>query len=85
MDRNDTNCKWCTWNSLQRLGKETGRIENQRKNQDHLDYSIVEVSQNTQKSPRDLKRLAVTQTPNADGKNSLTVNENNNNILISLN
>ena len=30
---------------------------------DHPNYSIVEISQNTEKSPGDLRRLAVTQTP----------------------
>ena len=27
----DINCGWCPWNSLQRLGKETGRNGDQRK------------------------------------------------------
>ena len=30
---------------------------------DHPNYYIIEKSQNTEKSPGDLKRLAVTQTP----------------------
>ena len=38
---------------------ETG---NQRKNRDHPDLSIGEIGQNTEKSPEDLRRLAVTQT-----------------------
>ena len=29
---------------------------------DHPNYSIVEIGQNTRKSPGDLRRLAVTQT-----------------------
>ena len=33
---------------------------------DHPDYSIVDNSQNTEKSPGDLRRLAVTQTPVKD-------------------
>ena len=33
---------------------------------DHPNYSIIEISQNTGKSPRDLGRLAVTQTPMKD-------------------
>ena len=33
------------------------------KNQDHPDYNIVEIGQNTQKIPGDLRILAVTQTP----------------------
>ena len=46
----------------QRLGKETGRLRNQRTSQNHPDYSIIKIDQNTEKSPRDLRRLAVTQT-----------------------
>ena len=30
---------------------------------DHLNYYIIESGQNTEKSPGDLRRLAVTQTP----------------------
>ena len=37
-----------------------------RRNGDHPNYSIVEISQNTEKSPGDLRRLAVTQTPMKD-------------------
>ena len=37
----DTNCCCCTWNGLQRLWKETGEIENQKKKRDHPDHSIV--------------------------------------------
>ena len=56
---------------------------------DHPNYSIVEISQNTKKSPGDLKRLVVTQTPAE--KYQLTVvqrthewvNNNNNNTKLS--
>ena len=40
--------------------KETGRLRNQRTSEDHPDYSIVKINKNTQKSPGDLMRLAVT-------------------------
>ena len=40
--------------------KKPGRNGNQTKNRDHPDYSIVEIGQNTEKSPEDLMRLAVT-------------------------
>ena len=30
---------------------------------DHPNYSIIKIGQNTEESPGDLKRLAVTQTP----------------------
>ena len=39
-----------------------GGIKNERKNPDHPDNSIVEISQNIQKCPEDLRRLAVIQT-----------------------
>ena len=50
------------WNGAQSLEKKTGRIGNQRRNRIHPDYSLFEISHNTKKSSRDLKRLSVTQT-----------------------
>ena len=44
---------------LERFPK-SGRIGDCRTSQDHLDYGIIEVSQNTKKSPGDLKRFAKT-------------------------
>ena len=44
-------------------GTRTGGLRNNRMSGDHPNYSIVEISQNTEKSPGILKRLAVTQTP----------------------
>ena len=38
-------------------------LRNKRVSGDHPNYSIVEISQNTEKRPGDLWRLAVTQTP----------------------
>ena len=51
---------------------------------DHPSYNIIENRQNTEKSPGDLRRLAVAQTPDrppvdADVKNSQGVNNDNNN------
>ena len=34
-----------------------------RTSRDHPDYMIIKIGQNTEQSPGDLKRLAVTQTP----------------------
>ena len=51
---------------------------------DHPNNSIIENGQNTEKSPGDLRRLAVTQTPvkdhqrYADGKTLMSKNNNNN-------
>ena len=47
-------------------------------NGDHPNYNIIENSQNTEKSPRDLRRLAVTQAPVKDHQLKLmgkTLNE----------
>ena len=50
-------------NNPQRLGKGNGRLENKGRSEDHAKYSIIKIGQHTGKSPGDLKRLAVTQTP----------------------
>ena len=39
----DTNCDWCTWNNKETIGKGTGKLGNQRKNRNHIDYSIVKI------------------------------------------
>ena len=44
-------------------GTESGGLGNKRMIGDHTNYSIVEVGQNTEKSPGGLRRFAVTQTP----------------------
>ena len=59
----DTSCYWYVWYSHQRFATGTGGLGNKRTNGDHQNYSIVEIVQNTKKSPGDLRRLAVTQTP----------------------
>ena len=58
----DTNCNWCARSSHQRIGTGTEGLGNKWTSGDHLNYRIVEVSQNTEKSTGDLKGLAVTQT-----------------------
>ena len=50
---------WCSWNNPKRSGKGTGRLANKRKRGDNPNYSIVKVGQNTEKSPGDLRRLAI--------------------------
>ena len=41
------------------LVKAAGGVRNRRTNRDHPNYSIAKVCKNTEKSPRDLRRLAV--------------------------
>ena len=70
----DTNCNSCTWNNLQRICIGTGRLGNKRASRDHPDNGI-KISQNSEKSLGDMRRLVVTQTSvrnpsaNAAGKN----------------
>ena len=48
--------------SVRRIIKGPGRLGNKRMSEDHPNYYIIENSQNTEKNPEDLRRLAVTQT-----------------------
>ena len=45
------------WNDPQRLGNGDRKGVNWRMNRDYLNYSIVEVGQNTEKSPGDFQSL----------------------------
>ena len=60
---NYANCDWCFWYSDWRNIKGTGGLGSWRLSRDHPNDSIIENGQNTEKSPGDLRRLAVTQTP----------------------
>ena len=55
----DTRCSWCTWNCPQRLGKKLKELY-QQTNRNHPDHSTVKINKDTEKSPGDLRRLAVT-------------------------
>ena len=46
-----------------RIGTRTRGLGNKRTTGDQLMYSITDIGYNTEKSPGDLKRFAVTQTP----------------------
>ena len=59
----DTSGNWDVRYSHQRFCK---TIRNKEMSGNHPNYSIVEISQNTEKSLGDFKRLAVTQTPVKD-------------------
>ena len=50
----------------QGIDTRTGGFGNKRISWDYPNYCITEIGQNTEKSPRDLRRLAVTQTPVKD-------------------
>ena len=59
----DTHCNWCTWYSHQRIDKGTGGLGSKRTIGDPSNYCIIKIGENTEKSPGDLKRLAVSLTP----------------------
>ena len=61
-DKN-TNCDWCFSYSNKRIIKGTGGLVSWRPSGDHPNYSITENGKNTEKSPGDLRRLVVTETP----------------------
>ena len=63
---NYTNCDWCFWHGNLRIIKGPGRFRSWRPSGDHTNNSIIENGQNTEKSPGDLRRLAVTQNPVKD-------------------
>ena len=56
-----TNCNFCSWYSHKRIIKGTGGLRNKGTSGDHPNYYIIEIGQNTEKSPGDLRRLAVIQ------------------------
>ena len=62
-ENSGTNSDWCTWNNPKRTDKGTEGLRNKRTSGDHPDYSIIKIGQNTEKSPGDLKGLALTHTP----------------------
>ena len=59
-----TNCNWCSWYSPQMIATGTWGLGNNRTSGDCTNYSIVEIGQNTGKSPGDLERSVVTQGEN---------------------
>ena len=59
----DTNRNWCTRYSHQRIGRRNGGLGDKRMSGDHSNDSIIKIGQNTEKSPGDLRRLAVTYCP----------------------
>ena len=57
-----TNFNWYSLYSHRRIIRGTGGLGNERTSGDHPNYYISEISQNTVKSPGDLRKLGVTQT-----------------------
>ena len=61
-----TNCNWCSWYRHQMIKKGTRGLGKKRRSGDHPNYCIIKIGQNTEKSPGELRKLAVTQTPVKD-------------------
>ena len=80
-----SNCNWFSWYSLQRINKETGGVENKRTRGDHPNFYMIEISQNTEKSPEDLMRLGITQTPLKDHQLRLMGKKSQGVIMIIVN
>ena len=56
----DTNCNSGSWYPHERIGTGTGGLGNKRTSEDYPNNDIVEIGQNTEKSPGDFRRLAQT-------------------------
>ena len=69
----DTNYNWCTRYNPQRIDKGIERIGNKRTGGVHPNQSIFKIGQNIEKSPGNLRKLAVTQTPSEIHQLTLSV------------
>ena len=58
-----TNWNLCCWNTHKKIGTRREWLINNAMGYDCLNNSIVEIAKNHEKSPRDLKSLAIIQTP----------------------
>ena len=59
----DTNYNWFTRHNHQKISKRTGGLRSKRISGDSPYYSIIKIEKNTEKTPGDLRRFAVTQAP----------------------
>ncbi len=66
MEHESNDCDWCFWYCNERIIKGTRGLGSWWMSGDHPNYSIFEKGQNTEKSPGDLRGLAVAQTPVKD-------------------
>ena len=83
----DNNWNWCTWNDLLGFRMEAGRVGNRRTSRDHPGYSSAKIGKTTEKISGDLNRLAVTESPIKDYRQTLgwkTCKEEYNNHLFIL-
>ena len=59
----DANFNWRDIYSHRMIGIETGELGNKKTSGEHPNNSIVDIGQNTEKSPGDLRRHSVNQIP----------------------
>ena len=52
-----TNCNYCFSYGHEKIDSRTGGLGNKRTNDDHPNYSIIKIGQNTEKSSGDLRTL----------------------------
>ena len=55
----DTSYNWYARYCYQRTGTETGGLGNKRTSGDHRNCTIIKICQNIEKSPGDVRRIAV--------------------------
>ena len=67
-----THYNWCSWYSHKRIIKGAGGLGNKRTSGYHPNYYTIEIGQNSEKSPGDLRRLTVTQASVKDYQLTLT-------------
>ena len=51
----DNNCKMCAGNDHQKLDKGAEKVGNRRMTRDHSNYWIIEIDQNIEKNPGDMR------------------------------
>ena len=69
-NNNNNDNKWCIRYGHQNIGTETEGFRHKTTSGDYTNYSIVEIEQNTKKSPGNLGRLSGKLPANVDVKNS---------------
>ena len=62
----DSSCNLISWYSHKRIDARTGGLGKKRTSGDHPNYCIIEINQNTKKSPIDLRRFFIIQIPVKD-------------------
>ena len=81
----DTNYNCCTRNGPHRLRKGTGTSVYQGKDRDYLNYNIIEIDQNIEQSPGDLKKIMLKRKTHQKENNNYKFMRKSNSKVITLN